>query len=116
MLKVVTLGILKGQRPPAPLQGLYDRDLSEASLAAARAIADLQEQREPWNGVVPHEAAAEPTGRPQPHRIIAVSAVKSMLLALHDAAAPDCKLTNFDASLMFLLSTVMLTVPHQQSC
>ena len=54
--------MLKGQRPPAPLQGLYDRDLSEASLAAARAIADLQEKREPWNGVVPHEAAPESTG------------------------------------------------------
>ena len=59
----MTLGVLKGLQPPPPLQGLYDHDLSEASLAAARAIADLQERREPWNGVVPHESAqSETTG------------------------------------------------------
>ena len=56
--EVVTLGVLRGLRAPAPLRGLYDRDLSEASLAAAQAIADLQEKREPWSGVVPHDTAA----------------------------------------------------------
>lgn len=55
--EVVTLGILRGLQPPAPLRGLYDRDLSEASLAAAQAIADLQEKHEPWSGVVPNDAA-----------------------------------------------------------
>ncbi|KAL0052569.1 hypothetical protein WJX82_004051 [Trebouxia sp. C0006] len=55
--EVVTLGILRGLQPPAPLRGLYDRDLSEASLAAAKAIADLQEKHEPWSGVVPNDAA-----------------------------------------------------------
>lgn len=55
--EVVTLGVLRGLQPPAPLRGLYDRDLSEASLAAAKAIADLQEKHEPWSGVVPNDAA-----------------------------------------------------------
>ena len=55
--EVITLGILRGLQPPAPLTGLYDRDLSEASLAAAQAIADLQEKHEPWSGVVPNDAA-----------------------------------------------------------
>lgn len=56
--EVVTLGVLRGLRPPTPLQGMYDRDLSEASLAAAGAIADLQEKREPWSGVAPADARA----------------------------------------------------------
>ncbi len=55
--EVVTLGILRGLHPPAPLRGLYDRDLSEASLAAAQAIADLQEKHEPWSGIVPNDVA-----------------------------------------------------------
>ena len=55
--EVITLGILRGLQPPAPLTGLYDRDLSEASLAAAQAIADLQEKHEPWSGIVPNDAA-----------------------------------------------------------
>jgi len=55
--EVVTLGILRGLQPPAPLRGLYDRDLSEASLAAAQAIADLQEKHEPWSGIVPNDVA-----------------------------------------------------------
>ena len=44
--------------PPAPPEGLYDRDLSQASLAAARAIADLQDKPEPWSGIMPQEDAA----------------------------------------------------------
>ena len=60
--EVVTLGILRGMQPPAPLRGLYDRDLSEASLAAAQAIADLQESHEPWSGVTPQDAAARDSG------------------------------------------------------
>ncbi|KAL0036450.1 hypothetical protein WJX77_008242 [Trebouxia sp. C0004] len=68
--EVVTLGILRGLQPPVPLKGLYDRDLSEASLAAAQAIADLQEKHEPWTGIVPNDAAitspAEASGNDSP--------------------------------------------------
>ena len=60
--EVVTLGVLKGLHPPTPMRGLYDRDLSEASLAAAGAIADLQEKQEPWSGVARHDTAASTAG------------------------------------------------------
>ena len=60
--EVVTLGVLKGLHPPTPMRGLYDRDLSEASLAAAGAIADLQEKREPWSGLPPRDTAASTAG------------------------------------------------------
>ena len=60
--EVVTLGVLKGLHPPTPMRGLYDRDLSEASLAAAGAIADLQVKREPWSGVTPRDTAVTTTG------------------------------------------------------
>lgn len=67
--EVVTLGVLKGLRPPTPLRGLYDRDLSEASLAAAGAIADLQEKREPWSGITPPGATASSAGSTPPSPI-----------------------------------------------
>ena len=60
--EVVTLGVLKGLHPPTPVRGLYDQDLSEASLAAAGAVADLQEKREPWSGVAPGDSAASTAG------------------------------------------------------
>ena len=44
--------------PPNPPEGLYDKDLSQASLAAAQAIADLQEKPEPWSGIAPHDHLA----------------------------------------------------------
>ena len=47
--------------PPDPPAGLYDRDLSQASLAAAQAIADLQEKPEPWSGIAPHDHLAPST-------------------------------------------------------
>lgn len=61
--EVVTLGFMRGLHPPPPVGGLYDRDLSEASLAAAGAIADLQEQREPWSGVIPRDTTASTAGQ-----------------------------------------------------
>ena len=60
--EVVTLGVLRGLRPPPPLTGLYDKDLSEASLAAAGAIADLQDRREPWSGGTPSDAQSPAAG------------------------------------------------------
>lgn len=60
--EVVTLGVLKGLQPPTPMRNLYDRDLSEASLAAAGAIADLQVKREPWSGITPRDTAVTTTG------------------------------------------------------
>lgn len=57
-LSVVQLFLHSGMAPPAPPQGLYDRDLSQASLAAAQAIADLQDKPEPWSGIIPQEDTA----------------------------------------------------------
>lgn len=87
LLQVVTLGIVKGLRPPPPLRGLYDRDLSEAALAAAGAIADLQEQREPWNGVLPHEAAAPAAAGGREHRAAAPWEVLGAWLCCANLAA-----------------------------
>ena len=56
---------------PALPEGLYDRDLSQASLAAAQAIADLQERPEPWSGLAPQDHPAHPCDGDQPLPLLA---------------------------------------------
>ena len=83
--EVITLGVLRGLHPPPPVRGLYDQDLSEASLAAAGAMADLQEKREPWSGVTPRDTAAGTAGGLSPISgalVVLVYEASSQVLAL----------------------------------